>query len=384
MKKINILNINLVDWKTGSAKIMNSIANGINKDKFNTINLVWYNFWNNKKTISLYKANNSFLYKNLRYKGAVWFNFLFDYMTPWKIDLEYLQKQNYYKDLDIIHFHSIQWWYFDWNILPQLSKEKKVIMTLHDDWLISWNDNENNLFPYKKRNSYLKRKEIFINSNIFYTWVSDWMTDKVKKDEILWKNQIKTIYNWIDTNIFYKKDKNISKEKLWFPQNKKIIISIAWSGNKSNLKWLQYVEKIAEKYKNNNYLFVTIWNHKENKQKDYFWELWLIDNNFMPDIFSSANLFLYPTLADSFWLVVAESLACGCPILTFETGWVPEILWENCWYIAKYKDEKDLENWFDYIFENYNKLNPKLDNKFSEKYMIQKFEEFYLELIKRW
>lgn len=383
MKKINILNINLIDWKTGSAKIMNSIANWINKDKFNTKNLVWYNFWNNKETISLYKANNSFLYKNFRYKWAVWFNFLFDFMTPWKIDLKYLQKQDYYKDLDIIHFHSIQWWYFDWNILPQLSKEKKVIMTLHDDWLISGNDNQNNLFPYKKINSYLKRKEIFINSNIFYTWVSNWISEKIKQDGILWKNQIETIYNWIDTEIFNKKDKKSSKEKFWFPRNKKIIISIAWSWNKSNLKWLEYVEKIAEKYKNDNYLFVTIWNHTENKQKDYFWELWLIDNNLMPDLFSSSELFLYPTLADSFWLVVAESLACNCPTLIFEIWWVPEILWENCWYIAKYKDEIDLEKWFDYIFENYNKLNPKLDNKFSDKYMVQKFEELYFK-IKGW
>ncbi|MDR0282625.1 MAG: glycosyltransferase [Candidatus Peribacteria bacterium] len=35
--------------------------------------------------------------------------------------------------------------------------------------------------------------------------------------------------------------------------------------------------------------------------------------------FNSSDMFLYPTLMDSFGLVVAESLSCGCPIVTFKT-----------------------------------------------------------------
>jgi len=40
----------------------------------------------------------------------------------------------------------------------------------------------------------------------------------------------------------------------------------------------------------------------------------------MAKYFNVADIFLYPTLMDSFGLVVAEALACKCPVLTFQTG----------------------------------------------------------------
>jgi glycosyltransferase involved in cell wall biosynthesis len=42
--------------------------------------------------------------------------------------------------------------------------------------------------------------------------------------------------------------------------------------------------------------------------------------------FSAADIFLYPTRADSFGLVIAESLACGCPVITFDVGATSELV----------------------------------------------------------
>lgn len=386
MKKINILNINLIGWRTWSANVMNNISEWLDKNIFEYNTIVWYDFWNDEKTKWIYKTNNSFLYKNLRYKWFVWLNFLFDIMTFDSINMKYLKNLPNYNNIDIIHIHSIQWWYFNWNILPILSKEKKIIITLHDDWIVSWNDKNNLFFPYKTKSSYIRRKSIFVNSEIQYIWVSNWVTNKIQNDEIIWSNDVKTIYNWIDTSIFYKKDKNNSREKLNLQKDKKIIISIAWSWNKSNLKWLQFIKNIIKKYSlNNNFLFITIWNHKENKISDNFWELWWINHNIMSDYFSSADLFLYPSLADSFWLVVAECLACNCPILTFDTWGIPEITKHlKDWYIAQFKDMNDLEKWFEYIFNNYDTLTPSLEEKFNQNYMIKKYDILYNKLIKRW
>lgn len=58
---------------------------------------------------------------------------------------------------------------------------------------------------------------------------------------------------------------------------------------------------------------------------------------------SAADVFLYPTLMDSFGLIIAESLACGCPAVIFQTGGTAEIVThkENG-YVAKHKDYDDL------------------------------------------
>ncbi len=379
---VKILNINLIWWRTGTNQLIKTISEWLWKD-FEIHNLVWYWFWNDKNTTSLYKTNNSKLYRNLRYKLAVWLNFLFDRMTPWCINLKFLHNYEWYKEADIIHLHSIQWWYFNWEILPEISKEKKIIMTCHDDWIVSWNDKNNLFFQYKNNFQYKTRKEVFEKSNITYVWVSNWMSNKIKNDWIIWNNKTITIYNGINTKVFNKKDKKKCREELWLPLNKRIIVSIAWAWKKSNVKWIKYVNRLKKNYsERKNLLFISIWNNEYKEISDNELEVWFVTSEIMSEYFSAADLFLYPTLADSFWLVVAECISCWCPIITFETWWVPEIVHhKKNWYVAKYRDYEDLVKWFNRIFDNINKLDIKLDDCFTQENMVNWYKKLYHSLL---
>ena len=380
----NILNINLVWWRTWTNQLIKTIWAWLWK-WYKTHNLVWYCFWNDDKTTSLYKTSNSKLYWNFRYKLAVWLNFLFDWMTPWHIDIEYLHNYKPYQEADIIHLHSIQWWFINWKYLPIISREKKVVMTCHDDWLISWNDKNNNLFPYKTKRQYNIRKKIFNNSYITYVWVSNWMADKIKQDWIAWNNNVITVYNWINTKVFNKKNKENCRKELWLPLDKKIIIIIAWAWQKSNLKWIAYVNKLKNELKDKkDLLFISVWNADNRIISENQIEVWFINSKTMSKYLSASDIFLYPTLADSFWLVVAESIACWCPIVTFETWWVPEIVHhKKNWYVAKYKDYEDLKKWFERAFDNIAKLNVELDKCFYVENMINEYRELYDSLLKK-
>ncbi|NSF75118.1 glycosyltransferase [Blautia wexlerae] len=48
------------------------------------------------------------------------------------------------------------------------------------------------------------------------------------------------------------------------------------------------------------------------------------------EIYSVADLFLNPTREENYPTVNIEALACGTPVLTFNTGGSPEIIDENC------------------------------------------------------
>ena len=50
----------------------------------------------------------------------------------------------------------------------------------------------------------------------------------------------------------------------------------------------------------------------------------------LAEIYSAANLFVNPTREEVFGLVNAESLACGTPVITFNTGGCPEIIDDSC------------------------------------------------------
>lgn len=376
MKKINILHINHIA-RTGSGNVIKAITDGLPKTDFSCHTLVWYDFDNYPNTTSLYTTKKSIRYRQIRYKLAVWLNFLFDWMTPGHIDINYLHTYKPYIDCDIVHIHCPQWWYFDWKDLPAISKEKKVIMTIHDDWITSGNDPVNLYYPYKTKAQYEIRRKILAKCSIVYIGVSDRCTDKAKKSWIVAHNIAKTIYNWINTNVFCSNNKIQSREVLWLPLNKRIIISIAGSGSKTNAKWLGYVKKIIKENANSDSLFLTLWNHESKKVSSSLWEIWYVDHTLVAKYFSAADMFLYPTLMDSFGLVVAESIACGCPVVTFETWWVPEIVThKKNGYIAQYKNYADLLSWFNWVLHNpLDKVT--LDPKFTQEHMVKEYIQLY-------
>ena len=53
------------------------------------------------------------------------------------------------------------------------------------------------------------------------------------------------------------------------------------------------------------------------------------------EIYSSADLFVNPTREDNFPTVNIEALACGIPIVTFNTGGSPEIIDQTCGFVVE-------------------------------------------------
>lgn len=381
MKKINILNFNHIWWKTWSAQFIDTLMQGLPEKEFDYHTLVGYKFRPQKNTTSLYQTSESRRYRNLRYKLAVGLNFLFDLMTPWAITLDSLHHFKPYQKADIIHLHCPQGGYFDWRDLPQICKEKKVLMTMHDDWIVSGNDPENLFHPYKTKSQYLKRRKIFEQCRMTYVWVSNWITNKILKDGIAGKNAVQTIYNGINTDIFYKRDKKLMRKELGLPQHKKVIISIAGSGGKTNAKGLWYVQQMIKEYQHNtDYLFLTLWNFKEKKVSDVLRELGYISQEKVAQYFSAADVFLYPTLMDTCPLVVIECLACWCPIVSFATAWVPEIIQhKQNGYVATRKEYQDLKMGFEWTV-HHQFMTISLDPTFTQKQMTKQYRQLYLSV----
>lgn len=66
-------------------------------------------------------------------------------------------------------------------------------------------------------------------------------------------------------------------------------------------------------------------------------------NTDLPAIYSMADIFLYPSLRESFGIPILESMACGVPIITSNTSAMPEIAGDGALLIDPF-DEKDILN----------------------------------------
>jgi len=70
-------------------------------------------------------------------------------------------------------------------------------------------------------------------------------------------------------------------------------------------------------------------------------------------VYNAVDLFVAPSLAETFGLVILESLRCGTPVVAFETGGIPELMHHKInGYLAKYRDSIDLSEGILFCLEN--------------------------------
>ena len=94
-------------------------------------------------------------------------------------------------------------------------------------------------------------------------------------------------------------------------------------------------------------------------------------------MYSASDVFVNPTLEDTFPTVNMEALACGTPVITYATGGSGEIPDETCGIAVNKRNYKQLENHIRYVCENSPfseeacvKRSKAFDkNVFTEKYM---------------
>ncbi|GHT90444.1 hypothetical protein FACS1894122_00700 [Alphaproteobacteria bacterium] len=176
--------------------------------------------------------------------------------------------------------------------------------------------------------------------------VSNWLKEKVEHS-ILQNHDIRCIYNGVDEKIFHNYNKQEVRKELSLPYDKKIILFCCDYGDANPWKGGSYLGKVYEILKSReDILFLCVGSPQKGYRHERFYDTGFIgDKNLLAKYYSAADLFLYPTIADSFPFVTLESMSCSTPIISFNTGGIPEqISHMNTGYIAKQFDVDDLLN----------------------------------------
>lgn len=252
----------------------------------------------------------------------------------------------------LIHIHAIGECYLNLNIFFNYIKKNNIpiVWTFHDGWpmtggcaffalanCLKW---EKTCYkcPLKKfektslffdRSTYLqkKKKEWFSNiNNLIIVSPSDWLASYIAKSYL---NQypIKVINNGIDLSIFkptesdYKTKYNIT--------NKYILLGVAFMWN--DRKGIDDIIKLSN-FLSDKYVFILV-GHIDN---DIVLPSNIIhinkthDKTELAKLYTLSDLFVNTTYEDNFPTVNLEALACGTPIITYNTGGSPEILDSTC------------------------------------------------------
>ena len=73
----------------------------------------------------------------------------------------------------------------------------------------------------------------------------------------------------------------------------------------------------------------------------------------LPELYSNALMFIYPSLYEGFGLPVLEAMKCGCPVITSNTSSLPEVIGDAGIQINPENDEELIEAYHKMYFDNF-------------------------------
>jgi len=233
--------------------------------------------------------------------------------------------------LDLLHCTA--------NTAPLFCPCKKII-TLHDIIFLETNPIGGKGTLYQQFGD-LYRKYIVpfvVKTSELLVTVSFFEQKRIMEYFRLKEDKVKVVYNGVGTHFFHqhtRKEIVELKKEYRLPEN-----FILFLGNKNPKKNLPNVIKAYEKYLLNQidpWHLVVLDFPKESllhfiSSEGLSQELLkmvvsigYINNQKLPLLIQSSELFLYPSLRESFGIPILEAMACGVPVITSNTSSMPEV-----------------------------------------------------------
>ncbi len=261
---------------------------------------------------------------------------------------------NFFKEADVLNFHTIHSGYFNYLALPKLTQLKPAVFTLHDAWSFTghcgvsfdcekWKTGCGNC-PYPKNyppiqhdNTKLEwklKKRAYSKSRITFVTPSKWLTS-LAKQSMIGEYDIHTIPYGLDTNTFEPLEPEHCRKVLGVPPGKKVLLfgamGLTERGKGGDLL-VKALNKMPESMKKS-IVLLTLGQADEafkNNIDIQTINLGYVSGDRMKAIaLSAADIFIFPTRSDNHPCIVQESLACGTPIVSFNVTGVPELVREG-------------------------------------------------------
>ncbi len=112
-----------------------------------------------------------------------------------------------------------------------------------------------------------------------------------------------------------------------------------------------------------------------------------VKNTDLPAIYSQCEVFLYPSLRESFGIPILEAMGCAAPVITSNTSSMPEVSGGAAILVDPYKPEEITDAIHQFMTDDekrkkYKAMGPGQAAKFSWKAMAEHVLELYTEIYK--
>lgn len=318
----------------------------------------------------------------------------------------YLKNNDEYKNADLVHLHQIHNLHLSLPQLQEMVSKKPTVISLHDPWFLTgrcvhpekctkWQEGCKDckyletLFPFTIDNcdELWNIKEKFLKeSDADIIVSSQFMLDMLKKIPIYNNLHIHLLPFGIDQKKYIFKDsKEFAKKKLGIAPDDIVIFF-----REAKEKGTDYIVSALNSLTVDKKISIITCSQKGllanlNKKYDVL-ELGNLDEESILNCYNAADIFLMPSLGESFGMMAVEAMAAGLPVVIFDNTALPSVTHApEVGVLVKNKDSNDLAKKIKELIINEKERieRGKLGKKLvDEQYDINIYEEKLLKIYK--
>lgn len=308
---------------------------------------------------------------------------------------------------DIIHLNWVSEGFIRIETLAKFNIP--IVWTLHDSWAFTGGchvpgqcekyKTECHYCPYlspkfksdlsnfnfrRKYRSYKKVKSLTIVTP------SQWLAEEVRSSALLRNFNVNVIPNGLDINVFSPADKINARKSLSLDTGKKTIVFGGINSVRDENKGYLLLEKAAE-ILDNSFQLIVFGDNKTgtgriNKINIIFLGK-VYDEEKLREIYSAGDVTVVPSLNEVFGQVITESMACGTPVVAFDTTGPREIIkHKKNGYLAEAYNTIDLAEGIKWIVDEkprYKKLSENAVMNVKLNYSSNIIAKRYINLYKQ-
>jgi glycosyltransferase involved in cell wall biosynthesis len=180
------------------------------------------------------------------------------------------------------------------------------------------------------RQVWKRKQEIFGGvepRRLHFVALNRWMASNLAQHPFLNRFPITIIPNGLDTDVFAPRSRTFAREILGLSQDATIILFVASNVQIRYKGFLPLTEALSGLKGKDNLLLVSVGTKSELQLGIPHAHLGhLNDDRLLALTYNAADLCVVPSLQDNSPNTVLESMACGIPVVGFETGGVPDMV----------------------------------------------------------